>query len=613
LTHPDARLVLLLALGACSERTTEDPPATTPVPAVDRPAAAGDLRDEASARGLDYVNRSGRPEKDTILEANGAGVAVIDLGNDGDSDLVFAQGLASLEALASGPGADLEVFENDGTGHFSRRPGPGLSGWWTALAAADLDADGDQDLVAGGYGGLVVLLQEQDGRLASAHDLCAELGLRALVPGALDAGGGAPSWCSALVPLDADRDGVLDLYVGRYLDLDPLAPPRGELGEGALAIPCSWKGHAVYCGPRGMKPQPDLLLRGLGGGAFRDETSLRLPELEPGYTLAAAAFDAEGDGDGDLFVAADSSPNFLLVNDGSGRFVDRAWEANVALGMDGRAEAGMGVAIGDVDRDGRMDFAVTNFSDEPTELYLGADVGFSNATYRAGLSQATRRLLSWSVHLRDFDGDSWLELFMANGHVYPQADLPGTGTRYGQAATLYRLGSKLRAERVEPASEASILAPELGSRGSAVGDFDGDGAPDVVLVRIDGAAALGMNRMDGVERLVVRCLGPRAGTVPPGDGVSSRSTPQDGIGTRVIVVVARDGAEVGLLEEVHTAEGYGSASAPELFFGLGAAKEVADVIVQWPSGRVDHLGKGASGRRIVVREGEGIVAEERLR
>ena len=489
-------------LGACSEREAQDPKASSTA-AVAAPAGAPDLPDEAAERGLDYVNRSGRPEKDTILEANGAGVAVIDLSNDGDPDLVFAQGLASLEALASGPGADLEVFENDGTGRFRRRPGPGLSGWWTALAAADLDGDGDQDLVAGGFGALAVLLQESDGRLVPTHDLCAELGLVALVPGALDAEGGAPSWCSTLVPstlietaCSTSTSDAISTSTRARRHAPSSARVRSPSRARGKAIPsiagrAAWNHRPICC------CEDWEAARSATRRARAHRASSRVTRSPPRPSTRRETVTATCSGRG--FCPRTS----LLINDGSGRFVDRGWEANVALGMDGRAEAGMGVAIGDVDRDGRMDFAVTNFSDEPTELYLGADVGFSNATYRAGLAQATRRLLSWSVHLRDFDGDSWLELCMANGHVYPQADLPGTGTRYGQPATLYRLGPKLRAEQVEPASARSIFAPALGSRGSAVGDFDGDGAPDLVLVRIDGPAALGMNRMAGGERLVV--------------------------------------------------------------------------------------------------------------
>src|SRR5436190_22892385 len=163
------------------------------------PAAWGDLIDEAAERGLDYANHSGEAAKATILESNGAGVAALDLGGDGDLDLVFAQGLPSLGALASGPGADLEVFVNDGTGHFERAQGPGLSGWWTGLATGDLDGDGDTDLVAGGFGALQVLLQRGDGTLGRAPrgDLLPQAGHARLVPGEPREAGQPPLWTTS--------------------------------------------------------------------------------------------------------------------------------------------------------------------------------------------------------------------------------------------------------------------------------------------------------------------------------------------------------------------------------------------------------------------------------
>ena len=222
--------------------------------------------------------------------------------------------------------------------------------------------------------------------------------------------------------------------------------------------------------------------------------------------------------------------------------------------------------------------------------------------------------LSLSVHLTDFDGDGWLELLTANGHVYPQADLPDTGTSYGQRATLWRLiarGDERRLERILPSDGESVLAPALGARGTAVGDFDGDGAPDVVLDRIDGPAALGMNRFPRAHRLVVRCLGPD--TAATGEAGRPR-TPADGMGSRVIVVPRPNAAEseFALLGKVETAVGYQSASSAWLYFGLGAASEYVSLRVLWPSGRVEELGAGAADRRIVVREGRGIVGEERL-
>jgi len=592
--------------GAGCGSDTPTPPTSVPraVPASANPGEASerDLVDEAAARGLDYVNRSGTAEKRVILEANGAGVAVLDLGNDGDLDLVFAQGAPKLDFV------DLprpEVFENVGRGQFQRRE---LSSswyemWTTGLAVGDVDGDGDDDLVVGGIPGLCVYLQGPPGQLALKSEA---------IPSELFSvpreKGRPMSWFTSLALFDADRDGVLDLYAGRYLDLDIAAPPRTALGEGPLAIPCQWKGHTVFCGPAGLTPQPDVFLRGRGDGTFEDATRAALPGHVAGFTLAVHAFDADGDLDTDLFVANDTSPNLLLINDGRGVFTDFARAAGVALSSEGRMQAGMGIASGDVDRDGKLDIAVTNFSDEPTELYFGAAQGFRRMTNAFGLLRESRSLLSWGVHLVDFDGDGWLEMLTANGHVYPQADEPMTGTSYGQPATLWRLGPERRAVRVEPRSERSILSAPIGARGSAIGDFDLDGAPDVVLARIDAPAALGMNRTSATNaRLSVRLLGPTVASS------TAPRTPRDGRGAQAILVVGVGAAEHALFAEVQTAVGYQSSSTSWLHFGMGGARRYEKLIVRWPSGRVDTFEGGDANARIVVREGDGVITREPFR
>ncbi len=605
------RLLGTLIAGACAAcGGSEEPPdagrEAGAGPAVEQGTAtahgAGGPRtrlvDEAAARGLDHVNASGSASKDYVLEANGAGVAVLDLGADGDLDLVFAQGLDTLERAVDGPGADLEVFVNDGAGAFTRADGPGLAGWWTGLAAGDVDGDGRTDLVAGGFGRLVLLLQDGAGALVP-HQLLLAAEER-WVPGA-ELPEGPPPWFTSLALFDGDGDGDLDLFAGTYLEFDPRDPPRGALGEGPLAVPCRWREMEVFCGPHGLVPQADRLYlweADEGPPAFVDRTE-RLRGLFPAYTLAVASFDADGDGDTDLYAAADSVANSLWIQDPEG-LQEVAWSAGVAVSSDGAPEAGMGVAVGDVDRDGRADLAVTNFSGEPTQLYLGASFGFSAGTHRYGMQRASRELLSWGAHLVDFDGDGWLELFTANGHVYPQADAADTGTSYGQPDSLWRLGPEPRAVAVEPHGDDSILSPASGSRGSAVGDFDGDGAPDLVVSRIDGPAALGMNRTEaGGARLTLRLV---------------NAAGADVLGARAVVVTrAPDGRELLTSREVRTAEGYQSASTPWLHFGLGGAGRYERIEVRWPGGGSEVLPGGPADHFVTVRRGEGAVEARPLR
>jgi hypothetical protein len=434
-----------------------------------------------------------------ILEANGAGVALLDLQSDGDLDVVFAQGLASLAELTRGPGADLEVFLNDGHGRFTRARGPGLSGWWTGLATGDVDGDGDADLVAGGYGDLVLCLQDASGQLVPQRP-------SGLEPRA------AWAWTTSVALFDADRDGQLDVYACQYLELDPARPPLGALGSGSLAVPCRWKGLPVFCGPVGLRPQRDRFLRGHGDGTFEEAGASALIDQVPGLRAGGAALRRRRRRRHRPVRGQRQRAQPALDQRRHGRFpTSAASRPASSLSGDGRAQAGMGRArrrrrprrAGRLRRDellGRADRAL------PRQRR-----GFARATHRYGLQRETRRLLKWSAHLVDLDGDGWLELIETNGHVYPEADQPGTGTSYRQPLSAWHLGPGAVCTPLAGQGPQSLFARATGGRGSALGDVDGDGAPDLVVARIDAACALGMNRLGRAShRLVLRCIGPRA-------------------------------------------------------------------------------------------------------
>jgi enediyne biosynthesis protein E4 len=606
---PITALPLLLFV-SCSDSTSEEPNTRIPDAVPGKPAPdpgktappnpwKGRWANEASKRGLDHVNHSGGKLKATILEAGGAGVALLDLGDDGDLDVVFAQGLESLRQATDGPGADLEIYLNDGAGNFTRAPGPGLNGWWTGLATGDINGDGRTDLVAGGIGALEVLMQNDEGGLESWQSLLSREDAEVLVPGEERPFGLPPEWITSMALFDADGDGILDLYAGHYLDFDPLNPSIAEITDGSLAIPCEWKGPTVYCGPRGLKPQSDRFYRGTGHGGFAQKLEW-LPANQAGFTLAVLPTDADGDGDTDLLVANDSSANLLLINDGTGVLQDHGYEAGIAFSADGNPEAGMGLAAGDVNRDGVFDYAVTNFSDEPTGLYFGSPTGFTNETFRYGLGRESRALLSWGVHLEDFDGDGWLELYTANGHVFPQADEEMTGTTYKQADSLWKLGPARQAIPFKSTDKGSVFGAPSATRGSAIGDVNGDGRPDLVLNTIDGPCVLGINDT-GLDnhRLLVTLEGPASSS-------SERRTTRDAMGARVVVVVEHGTSEFALIKELQTCQGYQSSSSPVLHFGLGDANEYKSMKVLWPSGEVTELPAGPADRTLHIVEGQGI-------
>ncbi|HKX46775.1 MAG TPA: VCBS repeat-containing protein, partial [Planctomycetota bacterium] len=368
----------------------------------------------------------GTRDKDYIVEVNGGGLVLGDFDGDGALDLVVVSGSTLARVEAGEPGDPPRFLRNDGEGRFTEPGGAwALAGgrWGMGGTAGDVDADGHLDLVVTEWGP-DRLFENADGK--------------GFVERTAGSGLSGARWSTSAAFLDAEADGHLDLVVVSYLAFRPEDVASRTSGQ------CKWKGHPVMCGPEGLNPVHDVLYRGAGDFTFTDVT------LEAGFRPAAAGFglgvttlDYDGDGDTDVYVTNDSTPNHLWRNDG-GRFTEVGLQAGVALDRNGKEQAGMGIGVGDLDGDGVQDLFVTNFSGESNACYLskrrreGAPQMFGEAADRAGLMGPSIAALGWGTAAGDLDLDGDLDLFVLNGHVYPQADRPGTDTRYAQEADLYR-------------------------------------------------------------------------------------------------------------------------------------------------------------------------------
>ncbi len=519
------------------------------------------FRDVSADSGLTAPLVSGSDAKPYILESMGGGVAFLDFDNDGWLDVYLVNG-GTLEALAGREEAPKNhLYRNNRDGSFSDvtdRCGVGDHTWGMGVAVADVDNNGFEDLYVTNYGPNRLYLNLGNCRF---QERARELGVH------------GNEWSSSAAFADYDTDGDLDLYVTNYLEFDPRELPQDSLL-------CRYRGIRVQCGPRGMVPTADRLYENVGGGQFRDVSEASRIRLAPdSYGLGVAWSDIDGDGDPDAYVANDSTANFLFQNDGDGTFSEVGLLAGVALSPDGKEQAGMGVDFGDVDGDGHLDLAVTNFSEDYNALYRNGGAGmFRDISHVAGLAGPTWLKLSWGVRFVDFDLDGRLDLVVADGHVYPEVDRHEFGLAYRQPNTALRNlgGGNFR---------ASALPGELwASRGLASGDFDNDGAIDLLIANLDAPPTLLSGEPAGGHWLMLHLRGT----------VSNRSA----IGTRATV---RSGA-LTLVREVRGNGSYQSHSDLRLHYGLGEHERFGSIEVRWPTGRVQTLEGGIADRLIVIDE-----------
>jgi hypothetical protein len=530
----------------------------------------------ASAGLLAPVICGAEDHKTYILEAVGCGAAFLDYDNDGWLDIFL---LSSTRLEGAPAGATNRLYKNNRNGTFTdvtEKAGLHRIGWASSVAVGDYNNDGFDDLFVTYWGQNVLYRNNGDGTFT---DVTKEAGLASA----------RVRWGSGCSFLDYDRDGHLDLFVANYLDFD--LESAGKPGSNSN---CNWKGIPVMCGPRGLPPGTPALYRNNGNGTFTDVSEASgVLKAKGSYMMTVAAADFNNDGWPDIYIACDSTPSFLLRNNHDGTFTDIGLESGVALNEDGNVQAGMGVGVGDFNSDGNLDILKTHFSDDTSVLYRnnGKDY-FDDVTIVSGLGVETR-YVGWGAGIVDLDNDGNPDLFIATGSTYPEMAEKLPGYPLKTPRVIFRNLGNGRFEELIEAAGPAIAAPHC-SRGCAFGDFDNDGDVDVLIVNLNEPPSLLRNDLSGGHRwLKVKLLGVK----------SNRGA----IGARV---TARFGGKAQA-QEVLSQSSFYSASDSRLHFGLGAA-ESADLEIRWPNGGKEILKKVAANHLVTVKEGFGIVKQEKF-
>lgn len=556
--------------------------------AKSRPITAGGFVDGAPVvfedvtkkAGLDrFQHRSGTAKKETILETPGSGVALLDYDNDGWLDIYLLNGstFAALRGQEPAPLAMLLRNNHDGTfTDVSAKAGVTNTGWGFGVAVGDYDNDGWPDIYVSNYGQNRLYHNNHDGTFT---DVAESAGV------ALGGWSTGPTWG------DYDHDGLLDLFVPGYVRFDADHPP--VLGQAGLSpSSCQFRGVASMCGPLGLPGESDHLFRNRGDGTFAD-VSLKsgVADRQGYYGLAAVFADVDDDGWLDLVVANDSVPRYLYRNLHDGTFEDISYLSGFALTNDGLAQASMGIAVGDYNRDGRLDFLITTFSDDYKTLYRN-DGGnnFSDVTYRVGLGASTIPFLAWGTGFLDFDNDGLLDVFIANGHVYPWVDERDWGTTWAERPQLFRNLDGARFQEVPPAT-GSGLADVVAARGAAFGDLFNDGHIDAVLNNMDSTPTLLRNVVNNGNHWITFKL------------IGGPKSPRDANGAKVFLTAGG----IRQRADVFSGGSYGSSSDPRIHFGLGSATEVQRVEIHWPSGKTEEIIAPGVDRILTVAEGRGLL------
>ena len=535
--------------------------------AVERRVQFVDVAEEV---GVVAQNVSGDSEQTYLVDSMMGGSAFFDYDQDGDLDLYILNG----SRVVGFPDQEhpRNTFYRNERGKFvdaTDEANLGDAGWGMGCAVADYDNDGDLDIYITNYGRNALYANQGDGTFVDVTEY-AQVGDERFGTG-----------CAFF---DYDVDGYLDLYVANYVDFKHFlqtTPNRSYM----------WKGLKVHFGPRGMKGSGDILYRNQGDGTFADVTvEAQVVDQDKLYGMGVVGGDYDRDGDVDIYVANDTGANFLYQNQGDGTFADIGWMIGAAYGESGEAQGCMGIAYGDYDNDLYQDILVTNFWEQTNTLYHN-DRGtfFSDLSFDAGVGKESFQFLAWGTEFFDYDNDGDKDLFVANGHLFPQLDRANLGTSYAQTNQLFEnLGDGTFVEVSQLSGEG--LEIKKVSRGASFGDYDDDGDLDIFVLNINDRPTLLRN--DGGNEnnwLMVKTIG--------------TGSNRDGIGARIEV---RCG---GLTQsaEIRSGASYLSHNDLRAHFGLGQREAIDLLVVRWPSGLEERFENLSANRLVVLQEGEGIV------
>ena len=537
------------------------------------------FHDVARQSGLTVSHISG--EKRYILESMSGGVGLFDCDNDGKLDIVMVNG-STVDRFRKGGDPLVTLYHQDADFHFTditQQAGLTRKGWGMGVAVADFDNDGLLDLFVTGYGGTALYHNLGNCKF---EDVTERAGLK------VDGFTTGAAWS------DYDRDGNVDLFVARYVhvDLNKLPEPGSDQKN------CRYKGLLVQCGPWGMEGETDFLFHNRGDGTFED-VSKKAGVSDPNkrFGLGVVWGDYDNDGWPDLYVANDAGPNYLYQNKHDGTFEEIGLLSGVALSGEGQELGSMGVDFGDFDHDGLLDITVTNFAEQPDDLYrnAGPGQGFVELGWSSKVGQPVYPYVKWGTGFVDFENNGWPDVFVASGHVYPQVDtIANNSAGYRQPLFLFRNKGDRTFEDITSATGLASL-PMASRRGAAFGDLKNDGNIDILLLNVGEPPSLLMQDAPNPRhRVLFRLVGTK----------SNRAA----IGARVTVTAGG----MTQFDEVRGGGSYLSQNDLRLHFGLGEATSMPTVSIRWPNGNTETLSNVAADAIYTITEGQGITHTQKL-